>query len=534
MNDGFPFHQFLKLDSTEKDFKNNPNNINNLNAQPLTALNQNNSQNIEDLHHKILFFLSNSMDKKDYETYFKNNFYLVNIQGKTAEFSTLDKQHIEIIEEKFWNILSESVLKAFGSRLNLVLSININTGNYLKNVNSQNIENSNNSQNQMVINTLSPHKNKPNSAKDHFFKLDLTPSNNDLKNQVESRYIESQNDNTNSNIDSRKTFENFVVGPSNNMAFASCIAAAKNPGKNYPTVYIHSKSGLGKTHLLHAIGNHIHNHFPHLKVLFTTAQNFLQEMVESIRENKSEQFRRKYTELIDVLMIDDIHELKNKQGTQNAFFHIFNDLYSKGKQLFFTSDKTPKEIDGIEERIRTRLSWGLVLDIQQPDLETRIAILKKKAHEEDFYLADDVITLIASSIKDNIRELEGSLIKLAAYSSIFKQDIDVEVAKRELKLDEMKDPSDLNLDKITKAISLYFKIPIADLKSKSRIKEVANARHIAMYLSYKLLKTNYSEIGKFFGNRDHSTVLIGVRKISTAIKTNHSLSHSILEVENNL
>jgi chromosomal replication initiator protein len=531
MSDGFPFHQFLRIDENDKK-------VEALTESPIKYISNiedlqvSENPSLEETQQKILFFLSNNIEKPEFDQYIKNSLVLVNIHNKTIELRAASKQVLEIIENKYWNLLSEAIFKSTGTFYNIQLSA---ASESQKDTQVPEIKEDMLSalENQNPGSTPQKTEKKP-SAKDHYFTLDLTPSNEDLKNKVETRYIETVSEPSLTNIDSRKTFQNFVVGPSNNMAFASCIAAAKNPGKNYPTVYIHSKSGLGKTHLLHAVGNLIHKNYPKLKVLFTTAQNFLQEMVDSIREQKIEAFRKKYTEQIDVLMIDDIHELKNKQGTQNAFFHIFNDLYSKGKQLFFTSDKTPKEIDGIEERIKTRLSWGLVLDIQQPDLETRIAILKKKAQEEDIYLPDDVITLIASSIKDNIRELEGSLIKLAAYSSIFKQDIDTEIAKRELKLDEIKDTSELTLEKIAKSVSLYFKIPVADLKSKSRIKEVANARHIAMYLSYKLLKTNYTEIGKFYGNRDHSTVLIGVRKITESIKENMSLSHNILEIENNL
>ncbi|GAF80514.1 unnamed protein product, partial [marine sediment metagenome] len=198
------------------------------------------------------------------------------------------------------------------------------------------------------------------------------------------------------------------------------------------------------------------------------------------------------------------------------------------------SDKAPKDIDGIEERIKTRLSWGLVLDIQKPDLETRIAILKKKSMEEDIYLPDDVINLIASAIKSNIRELEGSLIRLGAYASVFEVDIDAEIARQQLKLDDYLDPKKITLDNIGKTVSSYFKIPVPDLKSKARNKEIATARHIAMYLSYKIIQSTLAEIGQFYGNRDHSSVLHAVEKIKKQLKTDSELSSSVLEIENSL
>ncbi len=258
------------------------------------------------------------------------------------------------------------------------------------------------------------------------------------------------------------------------------------------------------------------------------------EMVAAIQAQKIQEFRKKYSELIDVLMVDDIHELKNRTGTQNEFFHVFNELHSKGKQLIFTSDKHPKEIDGIEERIKTRLSWGLVLDVQQPDLETRIAILKKKAEEEDIFLPDDVVNLIARSIKSNIRELEGSLIRLGAYSSVFKVDIDLEIAKEQLKLDEQTDIKIHSLESIAKTVSQHFKIPVSDLRSKARVKEVTTARHIAMYLSYHVLKATLVDIGNYYGNRDHTTVIHAVDKIKKQLLTQVQVQQQIYEIENKL
>ena len=263
-----------------------------------------------------------------------------------------------------------------------------------------------------------------------------------------------------------------------------------------------------------------------------TARDFMTEMVDYIKENKITEFVRKYTEIVDVLMIDDIHELKNKQRTQDEFFHVFNELHNKGKQLIFTSDKLPKEIDGIDERIKTRLQWGLVVDIQAPDLETRIAILKKKAEDLDLYIPEDIITLMAASIKSSIRELEGSLMSVSAYCSLNKSEIDVELVKNLLNLNSPTESRALDIETIAKVCAQYFNVPLADLKSKSRSQEITKARHIAMYLCRKVLAAKQQEIGLYFGGRDHSSVIHAIDTISSKIKVDQSLSRDVYSIEN--
>ncbi len=364
--------------------------------------------------------------------------------------------------------------------------------------------------------------------------LDLIPTKEDLLSKVESKYINHmQPDQSGILIDPNKTFENFIIGPSNNIACATAKAVANNPGKSgkYPSLYFYSDSGLGKTHLLHSVANTINRHHPSLIVCLITARDFMNEMIHSIQNNNISRFRKKYSEKIDVLMIDDIHELKDKQGTQNEFFHIFNELHDKGKQLIFTSDKPPKEIAGIEERIKTRLQWGLVIDIQRPDLETKIAILKKKAYELDLYCTDDVITLIASSIKSSIRELEGSLIKLSAFSDVMKMDIDEDIVREQLNL-KSQDKKITDLDDIAKAVSQHFKIPLADLKSKARSKDITKVRHIAMFLSRKIIRATQQEVGFFYGGRDHTSVIHAVNKINQQMKKDPYLANTILEIQN--
>jgi chromosomal replication initiator protein len=369
------------------------------------------------------------------------------------------------------------------------------------------------------------------------FKLDLNPTAEDINSAVESQYINHiKNHNSGQLIDPSKTFESFIVGPSNNLAFATALAVSESPGKTgkYPCLYIYSDSGLGKTHLLHSVANGISKRFPELVICLISAREFMKEYINAIKDKKLNEFQKKYSETVDVLMIDDIHELKNKASTQEEFFHIFNELHTMGKQLIFTSDKPPKAITGIEERIITRLQWGLVIDIQRPDLETRIAILKKKALELDLYLPDEVLNQIASNIKTSIRELEGSLIKLKATADLMNVEIDFETAKDALNLIPEASIKNNTIETIAKTVSTYYKLPLADLKSKSRNKEIVKARHIAWYLSKTIIESTFKEIAAFYGGRDHSSVIHGVNKISQQMKTDSLVSKDIIYLENNL
>lgn len=524
MNNDFPFSHFINI----------PNNLENSDnaAKPfipnelLTESNskaETESDPSESFSSSELDFVSAEISKKlkakmpsvKYNTFFEGIFTLTNIHYDLVEFQTSTEYIKTVVENHYMSEVVASVKEVLGKEYKIKVSALTE------------------SPSDLGIETTS----KAKSANQASFSLDLNNSETTKEDEVDTKVLNnSQNSKFNFIVDPKKTFENFVVGPSNNMAHASAHAVCKKPGREYPCLYLHSDSGLGKTHLLHAVANKLKESYPELVICITTAREFMNEMIDAVANKSIAGFRRKYSEDIDVLMIDDVHELKNKQGTQNEFFHVFNELHNKGKQLIFTSDKHPKDIDGMEERIKTRLSWGLVLDIQKPDLETRIAILKNKATQEDIYLPDEVINLIATSIKANIRELEGSLIRLAAYASVFEVDIDVEIAKEQLKLNTLKDTSYITIESVTKSVSQFFKIPLADLKSKSRLKEVAHARHIAMFLIYNLVKPTptYVEIGKFFGGRDHTSVLHGVEKVRKNSKVDQQLSQNLLEIENSL
>ncbi len=375
--------------------------------------------------------------------------------------------------------------------------------------------------------------------KPHFsLGLDLNPTKDDLMSTVESKYIEhiEQSKNNEISIDPDKTFDSFVVGPSNGLSFAAARAVAQSPGKEgkYPCLYLYGHSGLGKTHLLQAIANGISESHPQKAVCLISTREFMKGMIDAIKDKRLSEFQKHYCENVDVLMIDDIHELKNKTSTQEEFFHIFNKLHSQGKQLVFTSDKAPKEIDGIEERVITRLQWGLVTDIQRPDLETRMAILKKKALAIDFFLPDDVLYLVASSVKTSIRELEGSLIKLSASASVMNIEIDAETTRELLRLAPPDESESITLEQISKSVSQYYRIPLADLRSKSRNKDIVKARHVAWYLSKKLINATFKEIAQYYGGRDHSSVIHGINKMEEQVKADTSMEKDLSFLEGHI
>lgn len=479
---------------------------------------------LESINIEVLAHLKSKLPEIKYKTFFENNLKLVNIKEDSVAF-WVRTDFIKKTVDNFTKEISEALEMVLGKSY----EISVFTDNYENNSSIKNdYENKKDQTKSQAIKTV----------KDTKFILSLSPTNEDLKNKVESQVLEHMKPVTSKiAIDDAKTFESFIIGPSNRHAYASAQAVAQNPGNKgqYSSLYIHSNSGLGKTHLLHAVCNHIREEHPTLTICFTTGRAFMEELVEHTRHNTIHEFRKKYSEMIDVLIIDDIHEISNKQGTQDEFFHAFNELHNKGKQLIFTSDRRPKEIDGISERIKTRLSWGLVIDIQPPDIETRMAILKHKAQEIDLFASDEIINYIASHIKNNIRELEGSLIRLKAYSEIQKTEIEFELAKEILALSDMSEKNEITLELIAKATASYYRVQLADLKSKIRNKETTSARHVAMYLARKKLQIQFQEIGLYFGGRDHSSVIHAVKSIEEDLKNNNqNLSKDLNSIENSL
>ncbi|GBC82653.1 Chromosomal replication initiator protein DnaA [bacterium HR10] len=315
-------------------------------------------------------------------------------------------------------------------------------------------------------------------------------------------------------LNPRYTFDTFVVGSSNQFAHAAALAVAESPSKAYNPLYIYGGVGLGKTHLMHAIGHAIRAKNKHLRLTYVSSERFMNELINAIRYDKTLAFREKYRN-IDVLLIDDIQFLAGKERTQEEFFHTFNALYDAQKQIVITSDCPPREIPTLEERLHSRFEWGLIADIQPPDLETKVAILKRKAEQEKISLPDNVALFIASKIKSNIRELEGALIRLIAYSSLTGRPISLSLAQETLRglIDEEEEKA-ITIELIQKTVADYFGLRVSDLKSRNNSRSVAEPRQIAMYLCKRLTKASLPEIGREFGGKHHTTVLHSINKIS--------------------
>ena len=326
------------------------------------------------------------------------------------------------------------------------------------------------------------------------------------------------------------TFETFVIGPSNSLACAAVQAVAEKPGEMYNPLFIYSGSGLGKTHLLHAIGNKIKADRKKTVVLYQSADRFVNEFINSIRFNKVHKFKEKYLQ-IDILLIDDIQFISNKEQTQEAFFHIFNSLYELGKQIVFSSDTFPRNISGLAERICSRLEWGLVTDIQIPTLETKVAILKKKADLNNEVLPDDVALFIASRVISNIRELEGSLIRVMAFSSLTKQPLSLDLAKKVLVQADVYDHVEVDFERIVKVVSIFYPYNLTDLRSKDRNKNLAFARQVSMYFMKKLTKRSLQEIGIYLQRKNHSTVLHAYNRVESCAHEDHTLKVRLRDIE---
>ncbi len=325
------------------------------------------------------------------------------------------------------------------------------------------------------------------------------------------------------------TFDHFVVGASNQFAHAACLAVADSPAKNYNPLFIYGGVGLGKTHLLHAIGYHILQHriLPEVrKICYISSEEFTNELINSLRYEKMDEFRNKFRRM-DILLIDDIQFIAGKERTQAEFFHTFNSLYEGRKQIVVTSDKFPKDIPNFEERLRSRFEWGLIADIQPPDTETKVAILRKKAEMENIALPNDVAFFLASQIDSNVRILEGSLIRIGAFASLTKTSIDVQLAKEVLKNIIKPKEEFISIDLVQKVVSNFFNIKISDLKVKRKYKGYVLPRQIAMYLSRKLTNASLLEIGDKFGGKDHSTVLHSIKKVEEKMTQETSFKEMI-------
>ncbi|MCX6450567.1 MAG: chromosomal replication initiator protein DnaA [Actinobacteria bacterium] len=335
-------------------------------------------------------------------------------------------------------------------------------------------------------------------------------------------------------LNPRYIFETFVIGASNRFAHAAAVAVAEAPAKAYNPLFIYGESGLGKTHLLHAIGAYAKELYGGVRVRYVSSEEFTNDFINSIRDDKASVFQRRYRDL-DVLLVDDIQFLENKERTQEEFFHTFNTLYNANKQIVISSDRPPKQLTTLEDRLRSRFEWGLITDIQPPELETRIAILRKKAAQDKLNAPDDVLEYIASKISSNIRELEGALIRVTAFASLNRQGVDLGLAEIVLKdlIPEAGGP-EITASTIMAQTASYFSLTIDDLCGTSRSRVLVNARQIAMYLCRELTELSLPKIGQTFGGRDHTTVMHADRKIRQLMAERRSIYNQVTELTNRI
>ncbi|EIT86128.1 chromosomal replication initiation protein [Fictibacillus macauensis ZFHKF-1] len=335
-------------------------------------------------------------------------------------------------------------------------------------------------------------------------------------------------------LNPKYTFDRFVIGSGNRFAHAASLAVAEAPAKAYNPLFIYGGVGLGKTHLMHAIGHYVIDHKPNAKVVYLSSEKFTNEFINSIRDNKTVEFRNKFRS-VDVLLIDDIQFLAGKEQTQEEFFHTFNALHEESKQIVISSDRPPKEIPTLEDRLRSRFEWGLITDITPPDLETRIAILRKKAKAEGLDIPNEVMLYIANQIDTNIRELEGALIRVVAYSSLINQDMNADLAAEALKdIIPSSKPRTITIHHIQEVVGRHYNVKLEDFTAKKRTKSVAFPRQIAMYLARELTDNSLPKIGEEFGGRDHTTVLHAHEKISNLMISDQQLQKNMKEIHDQL
>ena len=351
-----------------------------------------------------------------------------------------------------------------------------------------------------------------------------------LEEQGEAASVSRSDTRGDTRLNPKYTFDNFVIGQSNRFAHAAAVAVAEAPAKAYNPLFIYGDSGLGKTHLLHAIGDYAISLYAGIKVRYVSSEEFTNDFINSIANNRGSAFQARYRD-VDILLIDDIQFLQGRAETQEAFFHTFNQLHDHDKQVVITSDVPPKHLTGFEDRMRSRFEWGLITDVQAPDLETRIAILRKKAQSERLHIPDEVLEYIATVVSSNIRELEGALIRVSAFASLNRSTLDMSLAQTVLR--DIVDQDDANVisptDIIT-ATAQYFKLTVDDLYGSSRSQSVATARQIAMYLCRERTSLSLPKIGQLFGNRDHTTVMYAYKKISELMKERRSIYNQVTEI----
>lgn len=483
------------------------------------------------LWEQIMRSLEQEMSSLTYNTWLKPMVPL-SITENTFEIGTPKKFIKEWVESRYFSIIQNTVQNITKKPLTLVIT-NLDTEEQGEDVNEvpptvETVEKKEEHFSVQPTTELSPSSQT----------VDTTKNTDNLKTPVKAEQTLASSvpsDEPLAVLNPKYVFETFVIGNANRFAHAASLAVAEAPAQVYNPFFIYGGVGLGKTHLMHAIGHRILKTHPNLKVLYISSEKFTNELINSIRDGNPESFRQKYRN-IDVLLVDDIQFLSKKEHTQEEFFHTFNTLHEANKQIIISSDRPPREIQTLEDRLRSRFEWGLITDIQPPDLETRIAILRKKAMLENLNVPNDVMVFIASRIDNNIRELEGALIRVMAYASLTKQPIDIDLATEALKdIFPNGRPKEITMELIQEVVASYFKIRIEDLLAKKRTRNVAYPRQIAMYLCRELTETSLPRIGEMFGGRDHTTVIHAHDKINREraedIKLNNTIKELIKRIE---
>lgn len=451
-------------------------------------------ENLTDLWNQTLLIIEDRVSKPSYDTWFKHT-KADSIDQATNTITIIAPNEFarDWLENRYFAIITDALVELTGAELETKFILPEDEYKFKVDKTNKKI--------------ISPLQEKDNTT------FESTP-----KNMLNPKY----------------TFDTFVIGNGNRFAHAASLAVAEAPAKAYNPLFIYGGVGLGKTHLMHAIGHYVMEHNPNAKVVYLSSEKFTNEFINSIRDNKAVDFRNKYRN-VDVLLIDDIQFLAGKEQTQEEFFHTFNALHEDLKQIVISSDRPPKEIPTLEDRLRSRFEWGLITDITPPDLETRIAILRKKAKAENLDIPNEVMLYIANSIDTNIRELEGALIRIVAYSSLINQDMNADLAAEALKdIIPNAKPKVLTIPLIQKIVAEYFQIKVDDLKAKKRTKAVTYPRQIAMYLSREMTDNSLPKIGQEFGGRDHTTVIHAHDKITRLFATEAELQRQIQEIKEKL
>ncbi len=461
---------------------------------------------LNNIWNKTLDILSSELSKPTFDTWLKST-YLAFFNNNVMIVSVPNEFAKDWLQSRYYNIIKNTLQLIVNQEIDLYFYLPSEIETYLKDNGTSEVDESSNKpikKEEVIIN---------NKDSSHKAKLG--------KNLL-------------SFLNPKYQFDSFVIGSSNRFAHAASLAVAESPAKSYNPLFIYGGVGLGKTHLMHAIGHEVFSLYPNLIVLYVSSETFTNELIKSIRDYKTVEFRNKYRN-IDVLLIDDIQFLAGKESTQEEFFHTFNSLYEANKQIIISSDRPPKEIPTLEDRLRSRFEWGLITDIQPPDLETRIAILSKKAATENIDVTDDVLLLIARQIKSNIRELEGALCTIAAYAAFDGKEINLELAEKSLQdIFSSNNNKKVTINIIQETVAQHFNVKVADLKGKKRTRNFAYPRHIAMYLCRLLTDSSLPKIGESFGGKDHTTVLHAQEKIEASLQTDVDLQLSIKKLTETL